>query len=75
MYLGLSTAIKGLDATNFARDRAFKKLSEDEQQLLVSSRKKMLVIRDPLQRQDSSKNTILLIEVYGLSMQNRRPEK
>ena len=55
MYLGLSTAIKGLDATNFARDRAFKKLSDDEQQLLVSSRKKMLVIRDPLQRQDSSK--------------------
>ena len=52
--LGLSAAIKGIEATNFARERAFKKLPEEKKQALLSSRKKMLVIREPLQSQDSS---------------------
>ena len=50
--LGLATAIKGEDATNFARDREFGKLSDDEKDNLVNSRKIMLVIREPLQSQD-----------------------
>ena len=52
--LGLSAAIKGVEATNFARDKAFKKLPEEKQQALLSSRRKMVVIREPLQSQDSS---------------------
>ena len=51
--LGLSAAIKGVEATNFARDKAFKKLPEEKKQALLSSRRKMVVIREPLQSQDS----------------------
>ena len=54
--LGLAKAIKGEDATNFARDREFRKLSDDEKDNLVNSRKMMLVIREPLQSQDFELN-------------------
>ena len=50
--LGLAKAISGTDATNFARDREFQKMSDDEKDNLVNTRKTMLVIREPLQRQD-----------------------
>jgi len=50
--LGLAKAISGTDATNFARDREFQKMSDDEKDDLVNTRKTMLVIREPLQRQD-----------------------
>ena len=49
---GLAKAIKGVDATNFARDREFQKMSDEEKDDLVNSRKTMLVIREPLQSQD-----------------------
>ena len=45
-------AINGQDATNFARDREFQKMSDAEKDDLVNSRKTMLVIREPLQSQD-----------------------
>ena len=48
----MAKAIKGTDATNFARDREFQKLSKDQKADLVNSRKTMLVIREPLQSQD-----------------------
>ena len=51
-FLGLAKAISGNDATNFARDREFQKMSNEEKEDLVNSRKTMLVIREPLERQD-----------------------
>ena len=48
----MAKAITGLDATNFARDRDFQKMADEEKDALVNSRKTMLVIREPLQSQD-----------------------
>ena len=48
----MAKAITGVDATNFARDREFQKMSDKEKDVLVNSRKTMLVIREPLQSQD-----------------------
>ena len=39
----------GQDATAFAKDRAFTKLPNEEKKILLKNRKKMLVIREPLQ--------------------------
>ena len=52
LSLGLAKVISGTDATNFGRDREFQKMSDDQKNDLVNSRKTMLVIREPLQRQD-----------------------
>ena len=52
LSLGFAKAITGTDATNFARDQEFQKMSDDEKDDLVHTRKTMLVIREPLQRQD-----------------------
>ena len=52
----MAKAIKGVDATNFARDREFQKMSDEEKDDLVNSRKTMLVIREPLQSKDFEYN-------------------
>ena len=46
---GLSKAINGLEATDFGRGKYFQKLPQAEKDVLLNSRKKMLVIREPLQ--------------------------
>ena len=49
---GLPKAINGLEATDFGRGKFFQKLSQAEKNNLLNSRKKMLVIREPLQSKD-----------------------
>ena len=50
IILDLFTAIEGSDATQFGREWNFKNLPEDEKQILLGTRLKMLVVREPLQR-------------------------
>jgi len=41
-----------LEATEFGRGKFFQKLPKAEKEVLLNSRKKMLVIREPLQSKD-----------------------
>jgi len=54
---GLPKAINGLEATDFGRGKYFQKLPQAEKDDLLNSRKKMLVIREPLQSKDFNDKT------------------
>ena len=50
IILDLFTAIEGSDATQFGREWNFQNLPEDKKQILLGTRLKMVVVREPLQR-------------------------
>ena len=50
IILYLLTAIKGSDATQFGREWKFQNLPEDKRQILLGTRLKMVVVREPSQR-------------------------
>ena len=58
---GLPKAINGMEATDFGRGRYFQKLPHADKEVLLNSRKKMLVIREPLQSKDFNDRMLYML--------------